>query len=76
MLKRQGMSTLTEERGDLLIRNIWYHQTDCILDMRIANLDAPSNIHRKLEAVLLSPGREKKKYLQAWLDHFSAFKVS
>ena len=31
----------TEGRGDLLIRNIWKHQTDCILDVHITNLDAP-----------------------------------
>ena len=71
----EGVSTPTEERGDLLIRNIWKHQTDCILDVRITNLDAPSNIHRKPEAVLLSHEREKKKkYLQLCLDqrrHFS-----
>ena len=77
----EGMSTLTEERGDLLtlIRNKWKHQTDCILDVRILNLDAPSNIQRKPEAVLLSREREKKKYLQACLDlrrHFSPFVVS
>ena len=78
----EGMSTLTEERGDLLtlIRNKWKHQTDCILDVRILNLDAPSNIHRKPEAVLLYHEREKrKKYLQPFLDqrrHFSLFVIS
>ena len=37
--------TPTEERGDLLlVRNIWKHRTDCILDMRFTNLDAPFNI--------------------------------
>ena len=36
----EGISTPTEERGDLLLRNIWKHQTDCILDVRITNLDA------------------------------------
>ena len=48
----EGMSTPREERCDLLLRNIWDHQTDCILDVRITNRNAPSNIHRKLEAVL------------------------
>ena len=70
----------TEARDDILLRNIWKHQTDCILDVRITNLDAPSNIHRKPEAVLLSQEREKKKkYLQACLDqrrHFSPLVVS
>ena len=50
----EGMSTPTEERGDLLIRNLWKHQTDCILDVRISNLDAPSTIDRKPDAGLLS----------------------
>ena len=73
-------SPQTEERGDLLIRNLWKRQTDCILDVRVTNLDAASNIHRKSELVLLSHEREKKKkYLQACLDqrrHFSPFVVS
>ena len=30
-----GMSTPTEERGDLLNRNIWKHQTACILTVRV-----------------------------------------
>ena len=62
------------------LQSLWKHQTDCILDERITNLDAPSNIHRKPEAVLLSHEREKKKkYLHACLDprrHFSPFVVS
>ena len=57
----EGMFTPTEERGDLQIRNLWKHQTDCIMDVRITNVDAQSNIHRKPEAVLLSQERQKKK---------------
>ena len=49
------------------------------LDLRITNVDASSNIHRKPEAVLFSHEREiKKKYLQVYLDqhrHFSPFVV-
>ena len=74
------MSAPTEEQGDLLIRSIWTPQTDCILDARITNLDAPYNNHRKQEAVLVSEEREKKKKdLQACLDQrrrFSPFVVS
>ena len=48
-------------------------RTDCILDVRITNIDAdaPSNIRRKPLAspVLLSPYREKEKNLEAWLNH-------
>ena len=50
--KTEGMSTSTDELGDLLIRNIWKHQTDCTLDPRITNIDTPSSIHRKPEAGL------------------------
>ena len=70
------MFTPTEERGDLIIRNVWKHQSDCFLDVRITNLDAPSNIHRRPEAV--HEREKKKKYLQSCLDqrrHFSAFVV-
>ena len=68
----EGMSTPTEERGDLLIRNLWKHQTDCLLDVRITNLLATSNIHRKPEEGLLS-------HVQACLDqrrHIAPFVVS
>jgi hypothetical protein len=47
--------------------------------VHIPNLDAPSNMHRKPEAFLLSHEREKKKkYLQACPDqrrHFSPIVV-
>ena len=62
LTRPKRMSTPTEECGDLLIRNIWKYQTDCILDVRIANVHASTNIQRKQEAV------EKKKYLQVCLD--------
>ena len=42
-----GMFSPTEECSDVLSRNLWKHQTDCILDVRITNLDAPSSTHRK-----------------------------
>ena len=55
------MSTPTEERGDLTFWHLWKHQTACILNVRITNLDVPSSIHRKPEAVLLSHEREKEE---------------
>ena len=60
-------------------------RTDCILDVRITNIDAdaPSNIIRRkplASPVLLSPYREKEKNLEAWLNHqrrhFSPFVAS
>ena len=51
------MSTPTEEHGDLLIRNIWEHQTDCVLDESWCTIQH----YRKPEAVLLSHESEKEK---------------
>ena len=76
----KGISTLTEEQGDLRIRNIWKQQTDCILDVRITNLDAPSNIHRKPEAALLTMSLKRRRNTSkhAWTQHrhFSPFVFS
>ena len=52
-----GKSTPTEDRGNLLLRNLWKNQTDCILDVRITN----PNIHRKPHAVLLSHEHEDEE---------------
>ena len=30
------------DRGDVMVRGLWYHQTDCILDVRITDTDAKS----------------------------------
>ena len=54
------MSTPAEERGDLLISNLWKHQNDCFLEVRTTDLDVPSNIHRKPEVL----PTEKKKYVR------------
>ena len=59
---------------------IYRHQTDCIENIRVTNLDAPpSHIHRKPEADLSRERDKKKQYLQACLDqrrHCSPFIVS
>ena len=71
----EGMSTPTEERGDLLIRYLWKHQTDCILDMRI-----PSNIHwnRKQSFFPMSAENRRNTPKPAWdqRSHFSPFVIS
>ena len=68
MEETEGMSTLAEEHGGKL----WTHLTDCILDVLTTNHDA-------FIGNLRSHEREKKKYLQAYLDqsrHFSPFVVA
>jgi hypothetical protein len=54
-----------------LIRSLWSKGTDCILDVRMTDLDAKSNKSRNLEKVLAAHEREKKKkYLKPCLNMF------
>ena len=71
----------TEDRGNVLIRGgLWTKGTDCILDVRMTDLDAKSNRSRSPDKVLAAHEREKKKkYLGPCLEqrrHFSPFVVS
>jgi hypothetical protein len=60
--KRQG-----EERGDVVIRGLWQQGPDAIIDVRITDLDAKSNISRAPMAETSSGprAREKAKVLGA-----------
>ena len=55
MLKRLKECLHQEKNAVIyvLLRNFRKYFSDCILDVRITNLNAPSNIHRKPDAVLL-----------------------
>ena len=68
------------DRGDVLIRGLWAHGTDCIIDVRVTNTDAKSNIAKDPRKVLEQHEREKKKkYLEPCLEqrrHFTPFVVS
>ena len=69
-----------EEKGDLLIRDIWTQGTDSIHDIRVVNNDAVSYQSKTPEKCLESAGREKKKnLLNACLNkilHFTTFVTS
>jgi hypothetical protein len=69
-----------DDRGDVLIRGLWETGTDCIIDVRVTDLDAKSSISRDPAKVLVAHGKEKKrKYLEACLKqrrHFTPFVVS
>lgn len=69
-----------EDRGDVLVRGLWAHGTDCIIDVRITDTDAKSNRSKDPMKVLATHEREKKrKYLEPCLDqrrHFTPFVVS
>jgi hypothetical protein len=68
------------DRGDIFVRGLWDPQTGCILDVRVTDLDQPSQISMDPAKVLRKHENEKKrKYLQPCLDqrrHFSPFVVS
>jgi hypothetical protein len=69
-----------ENKGDVLIRGLWEKGTDCILDVRVAYIDAPSYIKSSPVKVLETADIAKKKnHLQVCLDqqkHLSPFIVS
>ena len=70
----------TEEKGDLLIRNLWKNVTDSIHNMRVVNTDAKFHLEETPKKCLQEADRMKKKmYLEAWLhqrQHFSPFVFS
>ena len=64
----------TRERGDLLIRNLWENGTDCIIDVRVTDLDAPSYVSRSPAKVLASHEQQKKKkYVEDCLHQRRSF---
>ena len=71
---------VTEQKGDLLIPDLWQQGTNSIHDMRVVNTDAPTHQKKDSEKCLHKAERGKKKmYLEACLQQrrrFSAFVAS
>ena len=69
-----------EQKGDLLIRDLWANGTDSFHDMRVVNTDTKSYWGRTPEKYLEETEKGKKKmYLEACLQkrrHFSPFVAS
>ena len=69
-----------EQKGNLLIRDIWQQGTDSVHDMCVVNTDALTNMTKDPEKCLHEVEREKNKmYLEACLQqcwHFSPFFAS
>ena len=58
----------TEQKGDLLIRDIWQNGTDSVHDMRVVNTDAKTHSMKSPEKCLQEAERGKKRmYLDAFL---------
>ena len=55
-----GKSTPTEDRGNLLLRNLWKNQTDCILDVRITN----PNIRRQSFFLMSTKTKKQQAFLK------------
>lgn len=75
-----GIEMEIQERGDLLVRGFWTQNTDCIIDVRICDVNQPSYLVRKPSSIIKSSENDKKrKYLDACLEqrrHFTPFVVS
>ena len=68
---------VTEQKDDLLIRDLWQKGTESVHDMRVVNTDAQSHRTKNPERCLQEAERGKKRmYLEACLQqlrHFSPF---
>ena len=61
---------VTEQKGDLFIRDLWQQGTDSVHDMRVVNTDTPTHQKKDPEKCLHKAERGKKKmYLEACLQH-------
>ena len=56
------------DRGDILIRGFWANGTDCIIDIRTTDTDAPSYVINDIDPMTVISNQEKekkRKYLEA-----------
>ena len=71
---------VTEQKGDLLIRDLWQQGTDSVHDMCVVNTDALLYLEKAPEKCLHKAEKVKKKmYMEACLHqrwHFSPFVAS
>ena len=70
----------TEQKGDLLIRDLWKQVNDSVHDMHVLNTDTLTYLSKAPEKCLHEAEKEKKKmYLEACLQkhwHFYPFVAS
>ena len=71
---------VTDQKGDLLICDLWLKGTDSVHGMRVVNTDAKSHMTKATEKCLQEAERGKKRmYLEACLQqrqHFPPFVAS
>jgi hypothetical protein len=62
-------NSIKEDRGNILIRGLWSHDTDCIIDVHMTDVYAKSNRSKAPEKVLAAHKQEKKrKHLETCLE--------
>ena len=68
---------VTEQKGDLLIRDLWQNEMDSVIGMRVVNTDSKYHMSKDLEKCLQEAERGKNRmYLEACLQqhrHFPPF---
>ena len=69
-----------EQKGDLLIRDLWQNGTESVHDMRVVNADAKTHVLKNPEKCLQEAERgNKRMYLDACIQkrrHFYPFIAS
>ena len=72
--------SINDDRGDILIGHLWANNVNCIVDVRVTDVDAPSYKNSKPTNVIRSQETaKKKKYLAACHEnrrHFTPFVCS
>ena len=78
--EQPAVPEVTEQKVDLLIRDLWQKGLDNVHNMRVVNIYAPTYMNKEPEKCLHEAEKEKKKmYLEACLQqrrHFSPFFAS
>ena len=69
----------SQDRGDILIRSLFGKSTDCVIDVRVTDSDAPAKVKIDPMQVLRTQEKEKKKkYLDRCIEqrrHFAPYVV-
>ena len=64
----------SDERGDLLVKNVWATGTDCIIDVRMTDTDSPSYLNDTPADVIENQEKQKKrKYVNSCLKQRRTF---
>jgi len=75
-----GISIEIQDRGDLLVRGFWDCYINCIIDVRVYDMNQLSYLARKPSSIIkIAENDKKRKYLDACLEYcwyFTPFIIS